>query len=405
MLRDYRRLFRPEGALRLASTKAVGRLSAASWPLALLFLVRAETGQNALAGLALGASGLGGFVGNSLSGRLIDRFGQTRVLMSLVAVFAALLVTLAELPHLGAPAWGYVALAFLAAVCEPPLGSSMRMIWDAMHEGLAAKTAAAFETVVTEALWVIGPLIVTACLAFWNAQLALLISAATAVVGVFGYALAPQVRQWHSQPAPTADAPRVWSDRRLLRVFLVIGLWAAGYELVVVSLPQLLARHGSAHQAGLVVALISLGTICGGVLYGARLIGTAHERHDVAVSLLAYGACLTLIAFAPGLPGIALFAFLAGATGSAVLTLCYLWGGGLAPEGAIAQTYTAVYAALVLGGAVGGASGGLVLDHLGLKYPFVIAGGLHLVGAALAFRAHPAEGLELPEEYAERVLV
>jgi MFS family permease len=188
---------------------------------------------------------------------------------------------------------------------------------------------------------------------------------------------------------------RLLSERRLVRVFVVIALWCAGYDLVVVALPELCARLGRPELAGVEIALLSLGTIAGGLAYGAKLIATSHRRHDLALSLGCYGLCLGGLAFVPGVAAAIALAFVAGVCGCTVLTLCYVWAGGLAPEGAEATTYTALFGALAVGGAGGGALAGLLVPSLGLTAPFVYAAVLCALGAFVAMQAPPDEGIDL----------
>jgi predicted MFS family arabinose efflux permease len=388
---SYGDLFRVPGLGRLTLAKALGRVAGASFPLALIFLVRAETGSTALAGLAVGAAGIGGAAGTVFGGRLVDRFGQARVLAPMTVLFSAWLVVLALLPLVDPPAYAYLVCAMLAAACEPPLGSALRVVLDAVHAGERARRAHAFESVANEALWVVGPLALTLLVALFSPSAALLASAACVLGGGLAYAISPLARA--TRRAGQAGARvRLRAEPRLVRVFVVIALWCAGYDLVVVSLPELCARFGHAELAGLQVALLSLGTIVGGLAYGAKLISTSHRRHDLALSLAGYGLCLGGLAFAPGIGPAAVLAFVAGVAGSAVLTLTYLWAGGLAPEGAEASTYTAVFGALALGGAAGGALGGLLVAAMGLTAPFVYATVLCVLGAFVALHAPPGEG-------------
>jgi predicted MFS family arabinose efflux permease len=178
-----------------------------------------------------------------------------------------------------------------------------------------------------------------------------------------------------------------------VRVFAVAALWAAGYELCVVALPGLCARFGRAELTGLEVAFISVGAMAGGLTYGAKLVSSSHRRHDLAVSLALYGACLVALALTPGALATSVIAFAAGVSSSAVLTLVYLWAGGLAPRGAGATTYTAVSGSTALGGAGGSALGGALASGLGLAAPFVCAGALCVLAALIAAQAPPDEGL------------
>jgi predicted MFS family arabinose efflux permease len=392
---SYKELFRVPGLGRLTLAKALGRAPGASFALALILLVREQTGSNALAGLALAAAALGGAAGTLVAGRLVDRFGQARVIAPMSIGFAAGLTALALLPVVDPPGYVYLLVALAAGASEPPLGSALRVVLDTVHPDERVRRAHAFESVANEALWVVGPLGLTLLVSVFSSSAALFVAAGCVLVGGLAYASSPLV---HAPRRKGGGArARLRAEPRLVRVFVVIALWCAGYDLVVVSLPELCARFGRAELAGVEIALLSLGTIVGGLLYGAKLVGTSHRRHDLAASLALYGLCLGGMAFVPGIVPAAGLAFVAGICGSAVLTLCYLWAGGLAPEGAEATTYTALFGSLAIGGGVGGALGGLLVAGLGLTAPFLYATVLCTLGAFVALHAPPEEGVHVPE--------
>src|SRR6476661_11056272 len=90
------------GVLRLASVSIIARLPMAMLSIALLVHVRHLTGSFATAGTAAGAFAASLGVGGPLLGRLVDRRGQTAVLLSTALVAGAALVATAALPA-GAP--------------------------------------------------------------------------------------------------------------------------------------------------------------------------------------------------------------------------------------------------------------------------------------------------------------
>ena len=77
---SYRTLLRTPGAALFYLTGAVGRIGIAMTSLGIVWLVHAKTGSYATAGLVTGGFALAEAVAGPQLARLMDRFGQGRVL-------------------------------------------------------------------------------------------------------------------------------------------------------------------------------------------------------------------------------------------------------------------------------------------------------------------------------------
>ncbi|MFH9348050.1 hypothetical protein [Kitasatospora sp. NPDC017646] len=77
----YRAVLGSPHVARLLGGTMIGRLPTGMAPIVILLLVRAEHGPLALAGLLGALYGLASALGQPLLGRLIDRHGQTQVLV------------------------------------------------------------------------------------------------------------------------------------------------------------------------------------------------------------------------------------------------------------------------------------------------------------------------------------
>src|ERR687886_2191193 len=99
-------------AMMLAAV--VARLPIGIDSLAIVLFLRDRTGSYATAGVVSAAFALGSGVGAPVSGRLIDRFGQGRVLVPLALVHAGALAGLVGLTLADAPTALLVLSAILA---------------------------------------------------------------------------------------------------------------------------------------------------------------------------------------------------------------------------------------------------------------------------------------------------
>ena len=160
MIARYRALFSVPGVSRLLVSSVVGRLPVGMFSLAILLFVHGKTGSFLAAGVAVGAFSLASALIGPLLGALVDRHGQTPVLLPAAAVQAALLVALVLVAEAGAAAATIVALAALAGAALPPIGGCMRALWAEVAHGEELETAYALDATTQETIWTLGPLLV-----------------------------------------------------------------------------------------------------------------------------------------------------------------------------------------------------------------------------------------------------
>src|SRR5579862_1373644 len=98
----YREFLSLPGAGRLLVSSLAGRLPLGMSSLAILLLVRVQTGSFASAGIAVGAFTLTNAATSPLQGMLIDRLGVRRVLVAFASGYTAGLVALVIAAQAGA---------------------------------------------------------------------------------------------------------------------------------------------------------------------------------------------------------------------------------------------------------------------------------------------------------------
>ena len=159
----YRTLLRAPGAAAFFLTAAVGRVGIAMTSLGIVWLVHARTGSYATAGLVTGGFAVAEAVAGPQLARLIDRFGQTRVLPPALLAHAAAVAALLALVAAGTPDWLMTAGGVLAGATIPQLGALSAARWAALlrdARAAALPTAFALESVVNELAYLAGPVLV-----------------------------------------------------------------------------------------------------------------------------------------------------------------------------------------------------------------------------------------------------
>ena len=400
MLAKYRSVLSVPGAARLFATALVARLPQGMAPLAVLLLVRGATHSYAAAGLAVGASALATAVCAPLLGRQVDHRGRGRVLLPLAAGQAVMygLLVLAARSNAGAAA--LIALAALSGALLPPVAPVVRaLLREVIDDVDVRETAYALEAVIQEVLWITGPLFVALVIAVSSPDVAVALLGAVCLGGTLLFLRSPLLRPG------TADAD-IGADRRKRRSALAspelrallgpVALTGTGLGAIEVGLPSLALHAGSRPASGLLLAMWSVGSMAGGLWYGAREWRSPLARRYRTLLVLAVLCTAPLIAARSIAAGV-VCSLLAGVTIAPVFSCQYALVGRSVSAGSETEAFTWISAALIGGLAAGSALGGAVIALGGVSAPFVVSCLATTMAALLAvgFRApirRPAEG-------------
>ena len=381
------------GALHLTAVSVVARLPMAMLSIGLLVHTQHLTGSLAAAGVVAGAFAVSLGVGGPLLGRVVDRRGQTTVLVAGALVATAALAATAALP-VGAPLAALVALAAVLGLSAPPVGACMRALLPAVVRDRAALHAAyAAESAASELTWICGPPLVLLVGVAWSTGAALVVAGAVLVVGTIAFAAQPASRAW--RPAPAPERPRGGSlrtpaMRTLVLVLVAVGVVFGAVEVAVVAAATAL---GSAAAAGPLLGLWGAGSLVGGVA-AARMGGGARTGAGLALVLAALAAGHLALAAAAG-SAVALGAVLvvAGATIAPTYASVHAMVDHAAPAGTATEAFAWLNTAVAIGASAGAACAGSVADAAGPVPTFVLAGAAGTAAALIAaLRARPLKG-------------
>ncbi|CAA9498946.1 MAG: hypothetical protein AVDCRST_MAG30-1794, partial [uncultured Solirubrobacteraceae bacterium] len=253
--------------LRLFGSSMVGRLPMGAIGLVLILHVREVTGSYAAGGLAAGCFALGLGVSAPVIGRVIDRRGQTRVIVAAAVIAAAALAGLAAVPE-STPLAVLLVLATLAGAAEPPLGACLRALWPALAPGPDRLHAAyALESVAVEFTYVLGPLLIGGAVAAQSPRAALALCGALLIAGTIAFAATPASqaapRGVVAGARPLAGALASPGIRTLMLVYVCV---ATGFGVLEVAIAAFAEAEGSRAWAGPLLAIWGVGSMAGGVL-------------------------------------------------------------------------------------------------------------------------------------------
>jgi MFS family permease len=371
-LRPYRAIVRTPQVPRLVSSAILGRLSVGMSGLALVLLVRDAGGSYALAGVVAGAFALGAGVSAPLMGRIVDRHGQTPLLLASAVVAAAAFAGLALVAEVG-PSALLPVIAAVAGTALPPIGACMRVLWSyLLGRGPELQAAFAFEATVQELIFVLGPLLVVTVVAVASPVAAVLTIGAAVLVGTGLFAAAPASRAW--RPAPGG---RDWAGALrgpgVRTVLGVIVLLATSFGMIEVSVPAVAEQLGSRTLSGLFLSLWSSGSMLGGLIAGSLSTGRPPERRLVLLLGLVAVGLAPLAAAMTGVLPFAACMILAGLGIAPAVACLYLLIDRSAPQGTVTEAFTWTTSAFTAGSAAGSAIGGSIVQHAGPATAFLIA--------------------------------
>jgi MFS family permease len=385
-VKRYAEVLRVPHVAPLIAATLIARFPIGINALALILYLRQETGSFAVAGVVAGGLAAGSAVGAPLQGRLVDRFGQRRVLVPLAFVHAAALGGVVGLAELGAPAVALVACSITAGFAIPPTSSVLRSMWPTLlrdHEALL-QPAYALDSVLIELIFVLGPLLTAILAAGLSPAAALIVSAACVIAGTTWFtAQAPSraMRPTSAEERPgrfgALASPGV---RSLILTSLPAGV---GLGMVEVGLPAFTRAEGVAELAGVLLAIWSIGSAAGGLIYGALPRRPPLGRLHLLVSgLLPLG--LLPLAAAPSVAAMAVLVIPAGAFIAPLLATRNELIGWVAPPGSRTEAYTWPVTAFVGGIALGSALAGAISDSGSWRMTFLVAAAAAACGSVVA---------------------
>ncbi|MET8848918.1 MFS transporter [Amycolatopsis sp. NPDC004625] len=372
---SYRSVLRRPGAAAFFFAAATGRVGIAMTGLGLVWLLHARTGSAGPAGLAAAGYALAEAVLGPRVARLVDRFGQPRVLpFALAAHGIAIAGVLASTTPAAA-----IAFATGAGAAVPQLGALSAARWAHLLHGDALPTAFALESLANATAFLLGPVLVTALGAAGHAPLAVAIAAVLLVGG--GAALATQRR---TAPPPTRARPGLFrrSFVHLALLNAAVGLY---FGTMGVSVTAFATEHGVPGAATPIVAAASVSGLLSGWLSG-RLSGwrgsSAHRRLVVASAYLAATAALLPVAPSAIWLGAAVV-LTEAAVPPTLVTLNVLTERAVHPA-VRTQAFTWTGSASTAGSALAAFVAGHTADGFGASAAFVLAPAAGLALLALA---------------------
>ncbi|MEU9000692.1 MFS transporter [Streptomyces sp. NPDC048551] len=256
---------------RLLGGTLIGRLPNGMVPVGLALWITGVGGSLAFAGLLSALYGLASGLSQPVKGRLMDRFGQTRVSGPAVILNSSSLLALPVIGASGHPAV-VTAVVGVAGLCTPPLEAGLRALWPAvLADPGRRRIAVSLDTGTQGLLYIVGPLLVTALAAARGPGLALVTTAVLGLLGTVIVLTAPPSLLWRPATASGGEAHGRLLSPGLLMLYLALAGTGCAIGAMNVWSVAMTAGHHMELLSGAIPAAFSTGSFLGGLLYGRRV--------------------------------------------------------------------------------------------------------------------------------------
>ncbi len=359
---------------RIIAAQLVARLPNGMLSLGVILHVEQQTGSYGAAGLVLAATSVGQAVAGPVTSRWMGAWGMRRVLTLTLTICVLAVLGLALLTLSLA---GYMALGLLAGLSTPPVQSAVRTIYPKMVNSSQLTPLFSLDASLQEIIWIVSPVLIT----FVSTQIGtvegLLLVAAILALGGAWFILSPEVGRVRIPRSRRRFGKVVLTPPIALATvlgFLLIGACAA-LEVGVVAT---FGHEGI--EAGIVLAVFSIGSLAGGLAFGHLPIGPwAMARR---LTIVAVGLALTMLSLNIFWLGGTLF--LAGIGIAPALAVMFAITTASVKFSDTAEAFGWVGTGQLIGAAAGSAIAGILIDQSGPSGAYFAAAVFAVSGVVVA---------------------
>jgi len=370
----YRDLLKTPGVGRIIAAQLTARFPAGMTSLAILLHIEQVTGSYGAAGLVLAATSVGQAIAGPVTSRWMGRWGM-RPVLTITMLICAVTLTLIALVELPLP--GYMALGVLAGLSTPPIQSAARTIYPKLVNSRQLTPLFSLDASLQEIIWIIAPVLTTFVATQVGTVQALLLIVVILIGGGLWFILSPEVGRVRI-PRSRRSIGKVLTKPAVLLAtvvgFLLIGACAAVEAGVVATF-----GHGGL-EAGIVLAVFSVGSLAGGLTLGRIPIGPWSMARRLAI--VAVGLAFTMLSLNAWWLGGTLI--IAGIGIAPALAVLFAMTSASVKFSDTAEAFGWVGTGQLIGAAAGSAIAGFLIDGVGPQGAYAAATGFAVGGLLVA---------------------
>ena len=370
----YRDLLRTPGVGRIIAAQLTARFPNGMTSLAVLLHIEQVTGSYGAAGLVLAATSVGQAVSGPVTSRWMGLWGMRRVI-TLTMIVCAVAISMIALIEMTLPA--YMGLGLVAGLATPPIQSAARTIYPKLVNSRQLAPLYSLDASLQEIIWILAPVVITLVATQVGTWQALILIVVILLGGGAWFVLSPEVGRVRIPRSKRRFGKVLARPAGLLATvigFLLIGACAAVEAGVVATF-----GHGGL-EAGLVLAVFSVGSLAGGLSFGHIPMGPWAMARRMAI--VAVGLTLTIVSLDVfWLSGTLFFAGIGIAPALAVL---FAMTSASVRFSDTAEAYGWIGTGQLIGAAAGSAVAGFLIDGVGPRGAYIAAAVFAVAGALVA---------------------
>ncbi|HEY2624788.1 MAG TPA: MFS transporter [Dyella sp.] len=371
MTNPYLDLFKAPGTKAFALAGMIARMPISMTGIGIITMLSQVKGSYGLAGSVAATFALSCAILAPQISRMVDHFGQGRVLPVAAGLSALGMLSLLLCTWLDAPAWSLFVFAGLSGTM-PSMSAMVRARWTEVYRGRPqVQTAYALESVLDEVCFIVGPPISVGLSVAVFPEAGPLIALLMLTVGVTAFVLQKATEPpVHPQSSSNSgSAIRAGVVKILTALLMAMGIIVGTIDVVSVAFAK---DQGILAAASLVLSVYALGSCAAGMAFGAAKLKTPLH------CLLLYGGMATALTAVPllfvwNIATLAFAVFLAGIFFAPTMIVAMTLVEASVPSSKLTEGLTWLITGLGVGVACGAALSGWVIDLLGTRAGFFVA--------------------------------
>ncbi|EFG47684.1 transporter, major facilitator family protein [Brevibacterium mcbrellneri ATCC 49030] len=371
MLSTYRDILSLPGAWRFSFAGLIARFPMAILGLGIVLFVQGVTGSYGLAGILSAVYMVAQAIGNPILAKLVDKHGQSKVMVPVTYVHIAATVVLVVAVY--ADLWWLVYPAtVLTGATVGSVGSLVRARWSYVSPTPRHfSTALSWESVADEFLFIVGPVFVTVLATAVQPAVGIIASSVLLAVGATLYYSQKGTEPPIIERDPTAPKGKVMSNPAIFVVVLsqlFVGINFGALDVGVVAFAE---EQGMKSLAGVALGVHAIGSLSAGIVYGAiTWKSRARVRFALALSALALGGWAFQLA--SSLVVLCVIVFFVGLTVAPSIIAASTIIEQFAPLARLTEAFAWIGTLMSVGVAVGSVLAGIAIDSYGAKAALAI---------------------------------
>ena len=372
MNNPYRTLFAAHGAWGFSLAGLVARLPLPMTGIGIITMLSQLHGSYTQAGVLSASFILTYALLSPQISRLVDRYGQSRILPSAAAISVSGMLILLSSAWWETPGWMLFAGALLAGFM-PSMSAMIRARWTALYRGNPClQTAWSLETVLDEVSFIAGPPLAVGLSVLLFPQASLAATSLLLLVGVFALVIQrstePPVSVRRAATDGTGSVIRLPNVRLLTLMMVAMGIIVGSVDIVSVAFA---GQTGTPAAASLVLSAYAAGSCLAGLIFGALQLQTPLHRLLLLAGFATAATTLPL-PLVHSIPALAVAVLAAGVFFAPTMIVAMSLLERMVPERSLTEGMTWLLSGLNVGVALGAVVSGQVVDETGVQAGFTV---------------------------------